>query len=519
MKSQIPKSILPSTINPKTFFPNTTLPTYLGTKGYTILKKDLSLSQIESIKSELTIKPYTPGMVNTGQTKTYPVYRESNNKLYVPHYYGVAHFGPPKELKIPEGDNIHLAFNGTLRDHQQIVVKTYIDYVEKAKYGGGLIELPCAAGKTVDGLFIIAALKKKTLVIVHKEFLLNQWVERITQFLPNARVGRIQGQIIDIENKDIVIGMLQSLSMKDYPATMFDSFGLTIIDEVHHISSEVFSKVLFKLVTKYMLGLSATMNRKDGTTNVFKMFLGDIIYKGKREEERNVIVRAITYKTQDEEFNKELTDFRGNPAYSSMISKLCEYSHRSEFILKVIGDMRKEDPNQQIMVIAHNKNILKYIYDAIIHRNISTVGYYVGGMKEMALKETESKQIVIATFAMASEALDIKTLTTLIMVTPKTDIEQSVGRILREKHSNPVVVDIIDSHSTFQKQWLKRKAFYKKQNYKIIGTDNTNYQPDVSKWKQIYEPGCKKEVSYIEEDDSEEDKINTKNEKCLIILS
>jgi len=203
-----------------------------------------------------------------------------------------------------------------------------------------------------------------------------------------------------------------------------------------------------------------------------------------------------------------------------MISKLCEYSHRSEFILRVIGDMRREDPKQQIMVIAHNKNILKYIYDAIVHRNIATVGYYVGGMKEMALKETESKQIVIATFAMASEALDIKTLTTLVMVTPKTDIEQSVGRILREKHSNPVVVDIIDSHSTFQKQWLKRKAFYKKQNYKIIGTDNTNYQPDVSKWKHIYEAGCKKEVSYIEEeDDLEEDNKNIGDEKCLIRLS
>ena len=66
--------------------------------------------------------------------------------------------------------------------------------------------------------------------------------------------------------------MLQSLSMKDYPSSLFDSFGFTIIDEVHHISSEVFSCALFKLVTKYMLGFSATMNRKDGTTKVFKMF-------------------------------------------------------------------------------------------------------------------------------------------------------------------------------------------------------------------------------------------------------
>jgi superfamily II DNA or RNA helicase len=355
-------------------------------------------------------------------------------------------------------------------------------------FGGGLLELPCAYGKTVLSLNIISRLKKKTFIIVHKEFLMNQWIERIQQFLPKARVGKIQGPVIDIDDKDIVIGMLQSLSMKEYPASTFESFGLTIIDEVHHISSEVFSNSLFKLVTKYMLGLSATMNRKDGTTKVFKMFLGDVIFKGKRDEAREVVVNAIKYEVDDEEFNEVKTDFRGNPAYSTMISKLCEYNRRTEFILKIVSDMLNQNPNQQIMILAQYKNILKYLHDAIAHRNIATVGYYIGGMKEQALKATEGKKVVIATYAMAAEALDIKTLTTLIMATPKTDIEQSVGRILREKHSSPVVVDIVDSHDLFQNQWRKRKTFYKKENYKIIYTDSSNYTPDTSKWLVVYNP-------------------------------
>ena len=320
---------------------------------------------------------------------------------------------------------------------------------------------------------------------------MNQWIERIQQFLPAARVGKIQGPIIDVDDKDIVIGMLQSLSMKEYPVSVFESFGLTIIDEVHHISSEVFSNSLFKLVTKYMLGLSATMNRKDGTTSVFKMFLGDIIFKGKRDEERAVTVRAIEYYVDDDDFNEVKLDYRGKPQYSTMISKLCEYNRRSEFILKVLSDMLKENPNQQVMILAHNKNVLKYLHDAIAHRNIATVGYYVGGMKEQALKETESKKVVIATYAMAAEALDIKTLTTLIMATPKTDIEQSIGRILREKHSNPIVVDIVDSHDLFKNQWRKRKTFYKKENYKIIYTISTDYTTDYSKWTLIYNPNSK----------------------------
>jgi len=464
--------------------------TYLGQKGYTIPKNELTIEKQKQIRNDLTIKPFSlreSSPMNNDQ-KTFPAYRESGNKFYVPHYYGVENFGLPKQYKISEGDNIDLEFNGILRDGQIPVVETYINHVNKVGFGGGLLELPCAFGKTCLALNIISHLKKKTFIIVHKEFLMNQWIERIQQFLPKARVGKIQGPIIDIHDKDIVIGMLQSLSMKEYPTSTFESFGLTIIDEVHHISSEVFSNSLFKLVTKYMLGLSATMNRKDGTTKVFKMFLGDVIFKGKRDEVREVVVHAIKYEVADDEFNEVKLDFRGNPAYSTMISKLCEYNRRSEFILKIVSDMLSVNPNQQIMILAQYKNILKYLHDAISHRNIATVGYYIGGMKEQALKATESKKIVIATYAMAAEALDIKSLTTLIMATPKTDIEQSVGRILREKHSNPIVVDIVDSHDLFQNQWRKRKTFYKRENYKIIYTDSPSYTPDTSKWLVVFNP-------------------------------
>lgn len=473
---------------------NTKINTYLGQKGYTIPKNEISIEKQKQLRNDLTIKPVSHGAPPGGNSQvSFPAYRESSNKFYVPHYYGVENFGAPKEYKISEGVNVDLEFAGTLRDYQEPVVNKFIDHCNNVKYGGGLLELPCAWGKTSASLYILSKLKKKTLVIVHKEFLMNQWIERIQQFLPKARIGKIQGQIIDIDDKDIVIGMLQSLSMKEYPASVFESFGLTIIDEVHHISSEVFSNSLFKLVTKYMLGLSATMNRKDGTTHVFKMFLGDVIFKGKRDEQLAVTVRAIEYQVDDDEFNEVKLDYRGNVAYSTMISKLCEYNRRSEFILKVLGDMLQENPAQQIMVLAHNKNILKYLHDAIQHRNIATVGYYIGGMKEKALKETEGRKVVIATYAMAAEALDIKTLTTLIMATPKTDIEQSVGRILREKHSNPIVVDIIDSHDTFKNQWRKRKTFYKKENYKIIYTTLPKYNPDTttSGWTLVFNPVSK----------------------------
>jgi superfamily II DNA or RNA helicase len=274
---------------------------------------------------------------------------------------------------------------------------------------------------------------------------------------------------MDIENKDIVLGMLQSLSMKDYPSNTFDSFGLTIVDEVHHISSEVFSQFLFKCVTTHTLGLSATMERKDGTTPYIKLFLGEVCYKQTEKEAYNVVVKKIDYTTEDKDFLETEYDMRGKVKYSTMITKICEYAPRSEFLLSLVEKEMESNPNQQMMIIAQNKSILKYLHDAMVSRNLceGDVGYYVGGMKEEALKRSEKKRIIFATYSMAAEALDIKTLTTLLMASPKTDIEQAVGRILREKHAQPLVLDIVDPHSVFQNQWKKRKHFYKEQKYKI----------------------------------------------------
>jgi len=566
----------------------TTNTNYLGQKGYTIYKSNLTPLEQQQIKNELTIKPFIQG-APPGSAATFPAYRESGNKLYVPHYYGIQMFGVPTEIKISEGTNINLSFAGQLRDYQQPVVDKYIHHVQSrpSGVGGGLLELPCAWGKTSGSLYILSQLKKKAIVIIHKEFLMNQWIERIQQFLPEARIGKIQGQTIDIEDKDIVLCMLQSLVGKEYPTDLFESFGLTIIDEVHHISSQTFSNALFKVVTKYMLGLSATMERKDGTTKVFKLFLGNVIHKAENKTQTDVEVRSVYYKTNDAEFNETILDFKGQPQISSMISKLCAYSRRTEFIIshlnafirngseaectahKAIMDSniphcgmcsksdnylvrntccdtikycfpcmnraseqviltatgRKQRPKcpdckkvlafeqnyienpfvkplktVHTIVLSHNLNVLEYIYNKFICKNYASVGYYVGGMSEQELKLAETKQIILASFAMASEGLDIPTLNAEFLITPKTDVVQSVGRILRAKHATtkPVIYDFIDTHETFRRQWLKRRAFYRKQKYQIV---SFGLEPEVD-----------------QEDADEDQQEDTNKGKCLIKL-
>ena len=484
---------------------------YLGKKGYTILRSSLSDEDQKILHEELNVKPVTIGPVYNAQTDqgAFPVYRENAKKIYIPRFYGIERYGLPNRSEITQGEDINVEFPKSLRDYQDKIVDVYMNHVKKPicigseKIGnGGILEVPCGRGKTVMALKIISLIQKKTLIIVHKEFLMNQWIDRAAEFLPGARIGKIQGPVFDVEGKDIVIGMLQTLYDRALPENAFDCFGLTIIDEVHRIGSEQFSKTLLRVVSPNMLGISATVDRKDKLTCVLYMFIGPKIYTEERKDEDPVCVRAVEYIASDPQFNETETDFRGQTKYSTMISKLCEFGPRSDFIVKIMSDLfiesQANNNEAQIMVLAHNRSLLKYFYEAITHKGFATVGYYVGGMKQVDLQETEDKQIVLATYAMAAEALDIKSLSILVMASPKTDITQSVGRILRVRHDNPIVVDIVDRHDIFQNQWKQRRRFYKKCNYRILSTDSVRYKgmnidwASDKTWNHVFDPKVQK---------------------------
>ena len=506
---------------------------YLGKKGYTIPKSILSEEDLYSLYEELKVKPESANILYgvSMDDCTFPVYRENDKKIYIPRFFGIERYGMPHRSEITKGETISLHFPKSLRDYQEKIVEIYMNYIKKPicqnsnEFGnGGILEVPCGRGKTVMALKIISNVQKKTLIIVHKEFLMNQWIERIEEFLPGAKVGKIQGPIFDVQGKDIVIGMLQTLYDRALPENAFDCFGLTIVDEVHRIGSEQFSKTLLRVVSPNMLGISATVDRKDKLTCVLYMFIGPKIYTEQRKDDDPVCVRSIEYISTDSQFNETEYDFKGQAKYSTMISKLCDFGPRSDFIIKVLQDLVEEsktnNDDAQIMVLAHNRSLLKYFYEAINHRKFATVGFYVGGMKQIELQETEGKEIVLATYAMAAEALDIKTLSILVMATPKTDITQSVGRILRVRHDNPVVVDIVDHHDVFQNQWKQRKTFYRKCNYKILSTDSIQYKTmsldwaNDKTWSKTFEP---KKGKYYDNDDYTGGNPLLKK-KCLISI-
>ena len=327
---------------------------------------------------------------------------------------------------------------------------------------------------TIISLYIAAHFSMKTLVIVHKTFLLNQWKERAEEFT-NAKIGIIQRDNIDIENKQIVIGMLQSIAKDKYDSHIFKDFGLVIFDEAHHAPSKYFSQALPIIGCKKTLALSATPKRSDQLEKILYWYFGNIMYKLDTVQNSNVIVNIYNYKIEHEKF-REFKMRTGDINRAKTINKITTIGRRNKFIIEIIISILN---NRKIIVLSDRVEHLKLLNKRLItlEPNIIT-SYYIGGMKIDKLKEAEKAQVIFATYSMAAEALDIPDLNTLFMVTPRREIEQAVGRILRKIDINnrPTIYDFIDELPTFVNQGEYRKRYYKKMKYEQNIFDVINNQ-------------------------------------------
>lgn len=466
----------------------------LCNQGYIITKNSISKNQIQSIKKDLKVKPFIQGS-RSRFAKSFKIYLENDDKFCIPKFYGITNFGKPEIEDFSHGKNINLKFEGSLRDYQLDVIKNVIPKIKNQE--GGTISLPPGRGKTVIACKLISELKKKTLVVVHKTFLLNQWKNRIEQFLPNTKVGIIQGKIIDIEDKDIIIGMLQSLSLKDdYPDDLFDDIGTIIFDECHHLSAEKFSQILRKISVPYMIGLSGTPYRNDKLEKVFEYYIGKIIYFEKPKINQEILVNIYKFKMVNERFKVIINKYTKEAQISTMISNMVELIERNTFIVNLIKKCR-EDINRKILVLSDRLDHLDYLIGEVDKLDIGTTGKYIGGMKQSKLDESEDADIIFSTYSMSSEALDISSLNTIILSTSRRNVEQSVGRILRKQKGNylsqPLVVDVVDDIKTFINQSYTRKAYYKKitdyDNIKTFTYENGEINEDQN--KKIKKPESK----------------------------
>lgn len=413
----------------------------------------LTINDITKIKKELQVSVQN----EYGPPKIYKAYEYNSKKdsYNLPLDWACKNLTTKNTPKFKELQRINNIKELSIvpRPHQIECMELLKKELDKP-YGGGLINIQTGGGKSLQSLMIYDYRKLKMLVVVHTVELMQQWKKTIGIFLPNTRVGTIQGKIFDIKDKDIVIGMLQSISMKsEIDKNAFEDFGIVIYDEVQFLAAEIFSKALLKSRARYTFGLSATIERQDGLEWIFKAHIGDILYSNVDcSKKQNTIIKTI-YNTNPN--SKELRIYSGGPNISAMITDLSEDNLRTNMICK---EIKKLDKSRNILVLSERVAHLKIMQKILGDES----GLFIGGMKEDDKLKSKQKRILLATYHIASVGFDHPKLNTLVFATPRSNITQAIGRIYRKLHEiTPMIIDIVDTYSVFPYQFKKRKTVYK----------------------------------------------------------
>ena len=440
----------------------------LTQQGYQLLK--VQIPNVYHTKGVLSVKPYIPAVfVKPQYVHRHDVYLETDDYLYVPKHYGIQTFGMYSESQreVLQTDSKYWTFSGTLRDIQIPVVNSFL----KPEPHDGIISLQTGGGKTICALYIASQLKLPAIILVHNTFLKDQWVDRIKAFLPFARIGFIQGDKIETEQKDIVIAMIQSLALKDYDIKIFKNIGLTIVDECHHIASDAFSRSIPKVTSKYMLGLSATPDRKDKLMYVIHWLLGPLLYKSNTADKVDSLVKVEYYEFEppEKEFNEVILNQSGVMFTSLMINKVVDYKPRNQFLIEILKDVYPEK-GRQILVLTDRVDHAQVLFSMLPPEIQAKTGILSRKVESAERsKMTETKRILIATYQMCKEGFDVPTLNTLLMATSRPDVDQILGRILRiekdKRTIQPLILDIVDP--AFRRQFQERLSLYKSRQYLI----------------------------------------------------
>lgn len=275
---------------------------------------------------------------------------------------------------------------------QAVAVQTFLDrfgqFDQTVATGGvlsGLLKAKTGFGKTNTALALIHRLARTTVIIVHKEFLLKQWVRRIEKFLPGARVGVCQGPKCEYEDKDVVVAMAASLGREEgdeggerYPEEFYRYFGFMIVDEVHRIGAPTWSPIPNLFAAKYRLGLTATPRRKDGADKVFWWHLGQIAYTAKTETPKPTI-RMVNLATRGPRVMHE-----ENPPPAMVLKMLSQNDTRNEKIIDEVMAALKTAAQRKVFVLSHFLDHLRVLETKLRGRLIDatipdvTTSFYVG---------------------------------------------------------------------------------------------------------------------------------------------
>jgi len=316
---------------------------------------------------------------------------------------------------------------------------------------------------TVTMLPVLAAINRTTLILVHKEALLNQWIKACREFL-GVDPGVVQADRFEYEGKQIVVAMVQTLAARDFPTDFYNYFGVVVTDEVHRVAAPTWVDAVSRFSAKLRIGTTATPRRGDKMEDVFFWHMGEVLAEGRGKFLDCVVTRV--------HFNPRLAPesytFRGRPNLGKLITKLARHESRTAMAVRIMAKAARA--GRRVMVLSdrveHLEDMKKRVEIMFLGAGeLHTAGIFGQGSTKKAKAERDAatlSSILLATWPMASEGLDLPCFDTLIMATPKADVEQGSGRIRRlfEGKKQPHIVDIVDDVPFIHRISGKRLKYY-----------------------------------------------------------
>lgn len=368
---------------------------------------------------------------------------------------------------------VKVDFEGTLTPVQEKAVK-------KIKESDlGILMAPPGAGKTVMACKLIADRKVSTLILVHRQPLLDQWKERISSFLkiPLKEIGTLSGSKKKMTGK-VDVGMLQSISRLEDLSEIAEKYSQIIIDECHHIPATSFEAILKQLPARYVLGLSATPYRKDGLEKIMFLQCGPVRHEILPSEVSELPKEVSIYETSlvfPDELGRQ-------PPYHVLIHHLVQNESRNLLIATKVAEVLEQ--NRFPLLVSDRKDHLELLerlvksmspdVEIVVLEGTLTNKQRRGSLARIVeLRSTKKKVMLMATASLIGEGFDLPALDTLIFSTPLSfegRLIQYAGRIHRESEDkkSAQIIDFVDSYSAmFLKMYRGRISTYRKMGYRI----------------------------------------------------
>jgi len=411
--------------------------------------KELDRFALDNLKQELTKTPKVARDYED-MTESEPVemYLERDGFIGVPRQYFLEKAVRQHEIHDERSaglliDQDRCSFLGATSGHERWDEQTKAIEEIRKEFGsgsaGGIVQAVPAWGKTAFAIRLICSLGRKTFIGVHKEFLVEQWKLRLEKFAPYLRLGVWQGKKEEVEDRDVVIGMIQTLAKRDVEKEVADQFGLCIWDEVHRVGARTWGTVPPKFNPRFHMGLSARPQRADRMEDVFLWLIGPVLFKATYQTPVPNIYRIPTPYVNPEWIRKyEADPTKKKLIYPTYLKAMVASQVRNKRIVDELEKILRAKVGRKIVVMSERIEHLEDMASMLRERDMVekipdlSTGFIHSKIGQKARKEAERKRVVFSTFQMLDEGFDISALDTLMMTTGRAYVEQAIGRIRRE---------------------------------------------------------------------------------------